>query len=139
MAKQIPITLVIDNQNRALGIKQFSLPDDEVLGVSNGGTGSVIFEEDSVLLGNEEEPIQTISRKTLTSNGSISVSENNSFVIDGKLEILVDDTKLNLANILSPINKIPLNRIGSLTVEYNDLEEAETGLSPIIDLGDLDA
>ena len=60
-------------------------------------------------------------------------------MIDGKLEILVDDTKLNLANILSPINKIPLNRIGSLTVEYNDLEEAETGLSPIIDLGDLDA
>ena len=68
MAKQIPITLVIDNQDRALGIKQFSSPDNEVLGVSNGGTGSVIFEEDSVLLGNEEEPIQTISRKTLTSN-----------------------------------------------------------------------
>ena len=59
MAKQIPLTLIIDNQDRILGVKQLSKPGDEVVGVEHGGTGRVDLEDDFVLIGNGTSPVLT--------------------------------------------------------------------------------
>ena len=74
MAKETPLTLIIDNQDRTLGVKQLSKPGNEVVGVLDGGTGRVDFEEDFVLIGNGTSPVLTLAQASIGSDGSISVS-----------------------------------------------------------------
>ena len=128
MADQIPLTLVIDNQDRALGVKQFSIPSEECLGVEYGGLGKIVIEGNSVLIGNDTDPIVPIPRKTLQDDtGFITINGSDSFISNGNLNITVDNSELNIAAIMLN-QQIPLNKIGRWIDGFEGWENAEDDL-----------
>ena len=138
MAKQIPLTLMVDNNNTVSGIKEFSEPAEECLPVEHGGTGRINIEDNYVLVGNDTNPVTTIQRKSLVSNdNTVSISGENSLISNSVIEIQVDNSKLDIANILTN-QSIPINRIGRWVDNYQDWEGATDELFlEIIDPGEI--
>ena len=123
MAKQIPLTLMIDN-NTVSGIKQFSEPAEECLPVEHGGTGRINIEDNYVLVGNDTNPVTTIQRKSLVSNdNTVSILGQGSLVSNSNIEIQVDNSKLDIGNILTN-QSILINRIGRWINDYEGWEDA---------------
>ena len=123
MAKQIPLTLMIDN-NTVSGIKQFSEPAEECLPVEHGGTGRINIEDNYVLVGNDTNPVTTIQRKSLVSNdNTVSILGQDSLVSNSNIEIQVDNSKLDIGNILTN-QSILINRIGRWINDYEGWEYA---------------
>ena len=143
MAKQIPLALIIDNQDRILGVQQLSKPGDEVVGVSDGGTGRVDFEEDFVLIGNGTAPVLSLSQAQLESNGSVSISTSNidvikQFLSAGNIEVKIDDTKININDIITTDETLPIDRVGEWFIGRPGWEEATDELSNYTIGGDED-
>ena len=123
MAKQIPLTLMIDN-NTVSGIKQFSEPAEECLPVEHGGTGRINIEDNYILVGNDTNPVTTIQRKSLVSNdNTVSILGQGSLVSNSNIEIQVDNSKLDIGNILTN-QSILINRIGRWINDYEGWEDA---------------
>ena len=142
MSKKIPLTLIIDNQDRILGVKQFSVPKTEVVGVLDGGTGRSILEEDFVLIGNGNSPVITIPRTTIESNESFSFSftdlfKPETFLGNSKIEIKLDDTKIDINDIVTTDDSVRIDRLGEWEIGMSGWEEGEDGLSELfIDTGE---
>lgn len=136
MAEKTPLTLDIDD-NKATGVKEFSEPNEECLGVEHGGFGRIIIEGNHVLIGNNTEPTITIPRKTLTDkNSSIIINGSDSFISGGDVTITIDNSNINATNIMSS-QKIPLNKVGRWVEGYQGWEQADDRLFlEIIDPGE---
>ena len=143
MAKETPLTLIIDNQDRTLGVKQLSKPGNEVVGVLDGGTGRVDFEEDFVLIGNGTSPVLTLAQASIGSDGSISVSSPDINILQhvigsSDVEIKIDDTNININDIITTDDSLPIDRVGEWFIGRPGWEEATDELSNYTIGGDED-
>jgi len=134
MAKEIPLTLIIDNQDRVLGVKQLSKPGDEVIGVEHGGTGRVDLENDFVLIGNGSSPVLTQAKAIIESDGSVSITSsdpelNKQLISSSNIEVRVDDTKININDIITADEVLPIDRVGEWFIGRGGWEEATDDLS----------
>lgn len=134
MAKQIPLTLIIDNQDRILGVKQLSKPGDEVVGVEHGGTGRVDLEDDFVLIGNGTSPVLTQAQAIIESDGSVSITSSNpelnkQLIAASNIEVRVDDTKININDIITTDEVLPIDRVGEWFIGRGGWEDATDDLS----------
>ena len=124
----IPLTLNIDNQNRVVGIKEFSNLTDECVGVEHGGLGTVILEGNSVIIGNDTNPVSTIPLIVLDSDDSLKITNTSSFISSENIKLEIDPTKIDIGNILSNSNKLLVNRIGSWVPNMLGFEDADDRL-----------
>ena len=105
MAGQIPLKLVVDANSQVQGLGEFIGID--YVSVANGGTGSISFADNQVLIGNGADTIQTISRrdilpatdKVIITNGSNTVMGDSNLIID------VDETKIDIENTTGIISR----------------------------------
>tara|TARA_Y100000593_G_scaffold94411_1_gene193344 strand:- start:3471 stop:3887 length:417 start_codon:yes stop_codon:yes gene_type:complete len=128
MAKKIPLTLIIDNQDRVLGVKELSKPGNEVIGIEHGGTGRVGFEDGFILLGNGKNPIISSVNGKLTSNGSVSISSDANITLK-MVEVLVDESKININSIIESDDSLPIDRVGEWSIGMQGWEDATDDLS----------
>ena len=75
-------------------------------------------------MGNDTNPVTTIQRKSLVSNdNTVSILGQDSLVSNSNIEIQVDNSKLDIGNILTN-QSILINRIGRWINDYEGWEDA---------------
>ena len=118
--KKIPVTLIIDNdRDLTLGLREYSIASQDMLGVKDGGLGRINFEGGSVLVGDDKNSVQTVPRGSIKTGTGVSITSESSptSMLGQEITIELNLSKVNIYNMTNNTTKrIPKNRFGEESI-----------------------